>query len=383
MPKIPCLLALSMTFFYKFSRFFLSSIMLVIALSILHFFGSFKFPDNGNDNFDESGSQVVPPNPLLDFVSMNYLSSYIRDTSYLNSLSFNACDVPQYSDTIYFERINAIKNIIPITYNRDVRGFMNLYLLKKRPLVCRIIGRSYDYYPLFEQKLQEKNLPDELKHLSIIESALVPQAKSWASAGGLWQFIPSTARLYGLRVDEEVDERVDPEKSTEAAFNYLSDLHARFGDWLLAIAAYNCGPGNINKAIKKAAAAGKGRDFWSIKPFLPKETQGYVPAYIAACYIMNYYADHNLKAVDPSLYLTEWEDIEIYADLSLKELAKVLPITYEELATFNPSYEKEGKVSVKDEPLCFNLPRHLIPVFYIYEDLVYHNSLCISIEMKR
>jgi membrane-bound lytic murein transglycosylase D len=382
MSKITTSFLFIMQILSRFPRTSLSLIILLLGIFCLQFFSSSSFACCAKNN-ENNETISETPNPLLEFVSLNYLSGYSRDTSYLNSLGFEVCYVPQFCDSTYSSRFNAIQNVVPMTYNRDVRGFINLYLQKKRPLVCRIVGRSYDYYPLFEEKLREKNLPDELKHLSIIESALHPQAKSWASACGLWQFIPSTARIYGMRVDEEVDERMDPVKSTEAAFNYLSDLHARFGDWLLAIAAYNCGPGNVNKAINKAKAAGKGRDFWSIKPYLPKETQGYVPAYLAACYIMNYYPYHNVKAIDPSLFAIEWEDIEVYADLSLKEVARVLPITFEELASFNSLYEKEGKVRVQDEPLCFNLPRHLIPAFYEFEELVYQNSLGLNLDIRK
>jgi membrane-bound lytic murein transglycosylase D len=311
---------------------------------------------------------------LLSMLSPSYLSAYARDTAVLNSFQFPFLEVPQYSDSVFHARFKSLQKTIPLNYDKEIRGFINLYVIRKRPLVTRLIGRSYDYYPMFEEKLRAKGMPEELKHLAVIESALNPMAKSPAGALGLWQFIPGTARIYNLRVDSEVDERLDPERSTDAALNYLKDLHRIYGDWLLAIAAYNCGPGNVNKALKKAAAAGKGRDFKSIRAYLPRETVGYVPAFVAACYFMNYYSYHNLKAIDPQLHVADWIEVEITENFTFPDLAKILNITTEEISCFNPSFEKDQKVNVKDSTICFSLPAHLHHLFYENEQHIYSPS---------
>jgi membrane-bound lytic murein transglycosylase D len=346
-------------------------ILFVMGISAGYFLSSFKADDDEKGKLPYVSSH---DEKLLSVLSPSYLTAYTRDTAILNSFKFDLLEIPQYSDSIFSARFKSIQKTIPLNYDKEIRGFINLYLVKKRPLVTRLIGRSYDYYPMFEEKLKAKGMPDELKHLAIIESALNPLAKSPAGALGLWQFIPSTARLYNLRVDGEVDERIDPERSTDAALSYLKDLHRIYGDWLLAIAAYNCGPGNVNKALKKAAAAGKGRDFKSIRAYLPRETVGYVPAFVAACYFMNYYSHHNLKAIDPRLHIADWIEVEITENFTFPDLARHLRITTEEISCFNPSFEKDQKVNVKDSTICFSIPAHLHHLFYANEQSIYNPS---------
>jgi membrane-bound lytic murein transglycosylase D len=366
--------------FSRYPRFLIMFFLIISALVSIQLLGALSAGVNNGEK-EKTGKvdeKTVP------FLSENYINSYARDTVKLNQFNFGIINVPQYCDSTYKNRLRVIESTIPLTYNKEVKGFMNLYLVRKRALVTRIIGRSYDYYPLFEAKLKEKGMPDELKHLAIVESALNPDAKSWAGAYGLWQFIPSTARLYKLRVDEEVDERADIALSTDAALNFLGDLHRKYNDWHLAIAAYNCGPGNVNKAIKKAVAAGKKKDFWSIKPYLPKETQSYVPAFIAACYMMNHFHSHNLKAIDPHWYTVDWVEVEIRDNLVLNELSKALKISPEEISCFNPSFEKEKNLKVNDVGLCLNLPVTLHHVFYAFEEEIYSKSnLLLKLELPK
>jgi membrane-bound lytic murein transglycosylase D len=354
----------------RYPRFLITTILSFFAILAIQLFGGLS----AGKNDKKTEPFILIENPVASNLSNYYLSGYSRDTSKLNQYNFNLIQVPQYCDSTYKSRLKQIEASIPLTYNKEVKGFMNLYLIKKRALVTRIIGRSYDYYPLFEAKLKEKGMPDELKHLAIVESALNPDAKSWAGAYGLWQFIPSTARLYKLRVDDEVDERLSAELSTEAALNFLSDLHRKYNDWHLAIAAYNCGPGNVNKAIKKALAAGKKKDFWSIKPYLPKETQSYVPAFIAACYMMNHFHAHNLKAIDPQWHSVDWIEVSITDNLVLEELATALKLSPEEISCFNPSLEKSKNLIGKDKDICLNLPITLHHVFYASEEEIYNKS---------
>jgi membrane-bound lytic murein transglycosylase D len=355
--------------FHKYPRFFFSLMFFSLIIILIELLGSFIAPLPLVEDEKKKTEITEKKEPVL---SERYFSNYSKDTAKLNYYQYDIAFVPLACDSSYKTRLKTIQAAIPLVYNRDVKAYLDLYLVKKRPLVTRIIGRSYDYYPIFEEYLAKKNMPDELKHLAIVESALNPEAKSWCGAYGLWQFMPATARMYKLKVNDETDDRIDTHLSTDAALNYLKDLNRSYKDWLLSIAAYNCGPGNVNKAIKKAAANGKGRDFWSIKPYLPKETQGYVPAFIAACYMMNYYHEHNLKAIDPLYFSTEWIEIEVLENVTLKHLAKTLKITPEELACFNPAFEKEGKITIKDSiPVCFNLPLNLHSQFYLNEEILY------------
>lgn len=307
-------------------------------------------------------------------VSEKYLECYSRDTMQLNRYCFDYCEIPELSEEIFKTRIGELKTSIPLVYNESVRGYLKMYLIRKRPLVSRVVGRSYEYYPVFEEILARHGMPDELKHLSIVESALNKDAVSWCGATGIWQFMAGTARIYNLRVDS-VDERKDLIKSTEAAFRFLRDLNTRYGDWLLAIAAYNCGAGNVNKAIRRAGGNKYGKkNFWQIKKFLPKETQGYVPAFIAACYFMNHYHSHNIRAISPEYLSMEIKCVEIEEDVSFKSIARFLDITTEELSSFNLAYEKPGRIEFKDTIPSLMLPETLMEKFKEFECQIYNEE---------
>ena len=239
---------------------------------------------------------------------------------------------PYVSSQVMTERLSKLPTVIPMPYNERVRELIDFYANKRRNQVERMLGLSQYYFPIFEQELAAQDLPLELKYLPVIESALIPNAVSRAGAAGLWQFMPATGQIYDLEVTSLVDERRDPYKSARAGATFLKDLYNMFGDWHLAIAAYNCGPGNVNKAIRRA---GGKRSFWEIYDYLPRETRGYVPAFIAANYIMTYYKEHNLCPVTVSL--PKYSDTIIVREkLNLSKIAETLNMNPEELKNMNP-----------------------------------------------
>jgi len=240
-----------------------------------------------------------------------------------------------FSDSVYIERLRKIPTIIELSYNRIVRNFINLYSNKRRERVKIMLTLSDYYFPMFEEVFDVYNLPHELKYLAIIESALNPRARSRVGATGIWQFMYSTGRHYDLQVNSLVDERMDPYRSTIAAAEFLSDLYKIYNDWILVIAAYNCGPGNVNKAIRRS---GGKHNYWDIYYYLPRETRGYVPAFIAAMYIMNYPDEHLLKPV-PVDFEMHTDTMVIKQKLHLKQVAEVLNIPIDQLRDLNPQYK--------------------------------------------
>lgn len=242
-------------------------------------------------------------------------------------------EVPHYGTEVIKGRLAAISGNISMDYNEHVMKRINDYTVNWRVTMEDMLGKKEIYFPLFERELAEAGLPEELKYLAVIESALDPNAKSWVGAVGLWQFMPPTGREYGLRVDGEVDERRDPVKATKAAVRYLGDLAKMYdGDWHLALAAYNCGPGNVNKAIRKA---GGNKNYWAIWDYLPNETRGYVPGFIAAAYSMEYATSHNLFAKHNTLDFNA-PTAEVDGGMSFEQIADQFGIDSEELAQLNP-----------------------------------------------
>ncbi len=219
-------------------------------------------------------------------------------------------------------------------YHRSVKAFIKYYLERRRESLQNVLGRSFVYFPIFDHYLDLHDMPQELKYLPVIESALNPKVVSKSGARGLWQFMPRTGRGYGLLQNSYVDERCDPYRSTESAMIYLKKQYKRFGDWKLALAAYNCGPNALAKVIKKAGT----KNYWKLRKHLPKETRGYVPAFIAACYVMNYYQfyDLNPNYVDYDMQLTE--TIKVYQTITFKQISKETGVDIEVLEQMNPSY---------------------------------------------
>jgi len=257
-------------------------------------------------------------------------------------------DTTTLPDSVYKARLQALPCVIELPYNERVRAFILRYVKRSPKQVARLMRMSEYYFPMFEEILGRYNLPYELKYLAIIESALNPMARSHAGAAGLWQFMPATAKLFGLEVNSLVDERMDPVKSTDAACRFLSSMYTVYHDWNLVIAAYNCGSGNVNKAIRRAE--GK-RDFWSIYPFLPKETRNYVPIFIAANYAMNYGQEHGIcKAPVEHTMLTD--TICTTRRMHLHQVSENLHIPMDELRRLNPQYSRDILPGGSSYTLC-------------------------------
>lgn len=256
-------------------------------------------------------------------------------------------------DSIYKARLQALPFVIEVPYNEVVRRYIQRYV-KHSPRQLASLQRKAEYYfPLFEDILGKHDLPYELCYLAVVESALNPQAHSHMGAAGLWQFMPSTGKIYGLEVNSLVDERMDPLRSTEAACRFLKSLYSIFNDWNLAIAAYNCGPGNVNKAIHRA---GGKRDFWSIYPFLPSETRAYLPLFIAAAYAMNYADVHGICPAN--LQITMKTDTIVTRErLHLQQVADNLGVALQELRRLNPQYARDILPGGKDYALCLPIEK--------------------------
>ncbi len=264
-----------------------------------------------------------------------------------------------HSSDLIEDKLSCIENEIPYTYNKYTWGFINYFTVRKRSYVKTMQERKGLYFPMFEKKLAENNLPDELKYLSIIESGLNPRAQSFAGAAGLWQFISSTGKMMGLKIDHHFDERLDPEKSTDAACRYLKNLHNTFGDWRYAIAAYNCGPGNVRKAKRKS---GYKKEFWEVYPYLPKETRGYVPQFMAIAYAMEYAEDYNLFA-DTLEYLPATESFMISEYCNLDTLCEMLDYCFDDLIKVNGSVKRH--YLPENSYYYLNLPADLEEKFMI------------------
>lgn len=276
------------------------------------------------------------------------------------------------TDAQIIERLQSIPTTIELPYNSVVRQYIDMYSQRRRQLVENMLGMSLYYMPIFEQALDRHGLPLELKYLAVIESALNPDAVSRAGATGLWQFMIPTAQGEGLEVNTIVDERRDPYASSEAAATYLKKLHGIYNDWSLAIAAYNCGPGNVNKAMRRAGDA-QGKDFWAIYPFLPAETRGYVPAFIAATYIMNYYGQHNISpALARKPIITD--TIHVCRRVHFEQISDVMGIPVAELRVLNPQYRRDiipGDI----RPYTLTLPSLQVYAYLANEDsIVNHNA---------
>ncbi len=238
---------------------------------------------------------------------------------------------------IFKERLSAIQKIVPLDYNEFVHNYITILSSKGKEKIARALGLSKYYFPIYEKIFRETGIPEEIKFLSVVESSLNPQAVSRVGATGLWQFMYTTGKVYGLTIDAWEDERKNPVAASYAAAAYLRDAYKEFDDWLLAIASYNCGKGGVLRAIAKA---GGQYNFWAIRPFLPKETQNYVPAFIATAYAMNYSKLHNINPKDAN-FTIQTEMVQLNSQISLESIAKATNIDIEELSILNPSYLKK------------------------------------------
>lgn len=348
----------------------MKKIYTIIALLILSATATLRAQNNETEITvtDNKGKQEVidlPEGMLSEVDSLLYLynsKTYMKPASDCNMPDVN----PVYTKEEYISRLKRIPSVIEMPYNDIVQKFIDRYSSRLRRSVSYMLGAQNFYMPIFEQALETYGLPLELKYLPVIESALNPKAVSRVGATGLWQFMLKTGKNYGLEINSLVDERRDPIKASYAAARYLSDLYKIFGDWNLVIAAYNAGPDKINKAIHRS----KGKnDYWEIYPYLPKETRGYVPAFIAANYIMNYYCDHNICPMETDLPV-KTDTVMVTRDIHFEQIAKVLDIDIAQIQELNPQYRR-NIINGSSQPSTLKLPSTLITNFIDKEDSIY------------
>ena len=317
---------------------------------------------------DEQGKEEVIEFPEAMTFELDSLLNLYMSKTYLDE--DNDCrmkDVnPVFEKEVYIDRLKRMPTIIEMPYNEVVQKFIDRYSGRLRHSVSYMLGASNFYMPIFEEALETYGLPLELKYLPVIESALNPTAVSRVGATGLWQFMLATGKRYGLEVNSLVDDRRDPIKSSYAAANYLKDLYKVFGDWNLVIAAYNCGPDQINKAIHRAKGS---KDYWQIYPYLPKETRGYVPAFIAANYIMTYYCEHNICPMTTRLP-AKTDTVMVDRNVHLEQIAAVCNIDIEQLRTLNPSYRRDI-VPGATKLSAIRLPQTEVGKFIDMQDSIY------------
>jgi len=306
-----------------------------------------KIVINEESAMDTTLSLPAEFNNTLDYMLQSWIIKRANPSNCISSV-----DLGIVSDSIYKLRLSKMPCLMEMPYNSTVRTYIEMYTVRKRRQVEYMLGMSSYYFPIFEQVLGANNLPYELKYLSIIESALNTTIVSPMGAAGLWQLMIATGRMYGLEINSLVDERLSPVKATKAAAHFLKDLYSIYGDWNLVIASYNCGPGNVNKAIRRA---GGKRDYWAIYPYLPRETRGYVPIFIAANYTLNFSAEHNLcPAIVNMPVLTD--TVMVHQRIHLEQIATVLNLPIEEVRLLNPQYRRDIiPGDIKPYSLCLPL----------------------------
>lgn len=304
-------------------KIFLAALSLIVAIPT----AAQNNNDNGDDVIDlPEGMQVNTDSMIAAWNASKYFQ--LDTTSQLADIN------PYFEKSVYRDRLKRIPCVMEMTYNDIVQKYIDQYTGRLRHSVSYILGASNFYVPIFEDALTYYQIPLELKNLPVIESAFNPRARSRVGAMGLWQFMPATGKRYGLTINSLVDERCDPIKASYAAAKYLKDLYNIFGDWTLVIAAYNCGPNNISKAIHRS---GGERDFWKIYPYLPRETRGYVPAFIAANYVINYYGDHNILPMHANIPANT-DTLLLNRDVQMEQIARICGIDIQELKVLNPQY---------------------------------------------
>ena len=330
---------------------------------------------------DKEGNEEIIDFPEAMTYDLDSLLNLYMSKSYLSP---GDCEMknenPTYPQEVYIERLSRMPTVMEMAYNDIVQRFIDRYAGRLRYSVSYLLGAANFYMPIFEEALESYQLPLELKYLPIIESALNPKAVSRVGATGLWQFMLGTGRQYGLEVNSLVDERRDPIKSSYAAAHYLRDLYRIFGDWNLVIAAYNCGPENINKAIRRYRAANgrtesdaitqADKDYWKLYPYLPAETRGYVPAFIAANYIMTYYCEHNICPMTTRLP-AQSDTIVVHKDVHIEQIAGVLGLDADIVRTLNPEYRRDI-VPGSTKAYAIRLPLADTGRFIDLEDSIYN-----------
>lgn len=326
-------------------------------------------------SIDVTKEQLEDDDPVLAAIDSMMATGYFESLGFndnieeLNTFGYSKDSVPSFDSLTYAKRFEVLNANSPfsLVYNNYVKGYVNLYAKRRKRITGRMMGLAPIYFPVFEENLDKHNLPLELKYLPIIESALNPKAKSRVGATGLWQFMYRTGKMFDLDATSYYDERSDVYKSTDAACRYLKSLYKMYDDWDLALAAYNCGPGNVNKAIRRS---GGKKTYWEIRNYLPRETRGYVPAFIAVNYIMNYGSEHNIFPVKPDIACFKTDTVAVDDHVSFAQISEFLDIPLEYLEYLNPAYKQNFIPNNKEEnTLC--LPVEKIGDFLINEKKIY------------
>ncbi len=349
-------------------------------LFILSFITVYSFADgiaieenSPHDNDSISSTSITYDIPLLSYADSVYATSmmeFSEQKPWLQYYNFEEDSVPSYLDTTYRERIQRMNTRSPFSfrYNADVRKMIYFYGQRRPRMISKALAKKELYFPLFEEMLDKYQLPQELKYLAIVESALNPKARSRAGAMGLWQFMPSTGRMYGLHSNSRIDDRMNPYKATEAACQHFVDLYQIYQDWNLVLAAYNAGPGNVNKAIRRS---GGSTDFWTIQQYLPRETRAYVPAFIAVNYFMNYPEAHNIEAKKGhQISYFETDTVYIREEISFKQISNWLDIDMATIKTLNPQYRRDYIPESSTKKHVLTLPLEKIGLFILNEKLI-------------
>ena len=335
----------------------------------------------GNSVFSQTPAHLVKPSDTLSkdaFINTVeqslklFLADYANQNNYdsiINALNYEQGDTPQFSDEVYCERLESINEMSPfhLDCNATTLSTIKFFAQNRRGFARIVLGRSTLFFDMFEEKLAEYGLPIELKYLSVIESGLRPQVKSRAGALGLWQFMYRTGLYFGLKENSYIDERMDPVLATDAACRYLRQLYGIYGDWNLALAAYNAGPGNVNKAIRRS---GNKTTYWEVRPFLPTETQGYVPNFIAAAYLLTYHAEHNIVPMDVQLHYAQLDTMCLSGGVHMATISTLLDWPVEDIKTLNPVY-KTTYIPYTKPNQCISGPLEKIGLLVSLEDDLY------------
>ncbi|MEY3682689.1 MAG: hypothetical protein RLZZ289_1223 [Bacteroidota bacterium] len=320
-------------------------------------------------------SDSLDPDPFVNAVqqSLNlFYADYANSNKYdsiITALNYAPNQIPTFSDAEVCERLSKMNELTPFQFdcNAATLSTIKFFAAQRRGFIRVALGRSALYFDLFEEKLAEYGLPLELRYLSVIESGLRPQVKSRAGALGLWQFMYKTGRYFGLDENSYIDERMDPEKATDAACRYLKQLYGIYGDWNLALAAYNAGPGNVNNAIRRS---GGKKTYWEVRPFLPAETQGYVPNFIAAAYMMTYHAAYNIIPMEAKLHNAQLDTMCLKQGVHMQTISKLIGWQLTEIQELNPVY-KTTYIPKMTPARCITGPLEKIGLIVSFEDSLY------------
>ena len=356
---------------------------LIVFIVSLVGFNQIAFALNLSGGNKDSLKTVFSDNPIVaSFDSLLLSNLSFSDALFSYDSAIEVSTPPVFSDSVYEARIQHLdtKTPIDLVYNPYVKQYINVYTKQRRQQMSRMMGLAAYYFPVFEEILDQFNLPLELKYLALVESALNPKAKSWAGATGLWQFMYNTGKEYNLKVSSYVDERMDPFRATIAACEFFKKSYSVYGDWSLVLASYNSGRGNVNKAIRRS---GGKKNYWQIRRFLPKETRSYVPAFIAVCYAMNYASDHKISSEKPRVLFREVDSIEVKHQIDFEYLSSSLDISLDELEFLNPAYKINVIPKVDGRTYHLVLPIDKMGVFVANEKEIYAHFIKLDAEKRK